>query len=51
LVYIKIKSPSDITPTQTEILYDTNLKTEIKFGSLGDWAGTVGAASCIIRAL
>ena len=29
----------------------TNLKTEIKFGSLGDWAGTVGAASCIIRAL
>jgi glucokinase len=29
----------------------TNLKTEIKFGVLGDWAGTIGAASCIIRGL
>ena len=29
----------------------TNLKTEIKYGALGDWAGTIGAASCIIRAL
>lgn len=27
----------------------TKLKSEIKFGSLGDWAGTIGAATRIIR--
>jgi glucokinase len=29
----------------------TNLKTEIKFGELGDWAGTVGAATRVLRNL
>ena len=27
----------------------TKLRSEIKFGSLGDWAGTIGAATRIIR--
>lgn len=35
-----------------DVAYEfTNLKTEIKFGELGDWAGTIGAATCIIREL
>jgi glucokinase len=29
----------------------TKLRSEIKFGSLGDWAGTIGAATCIIKSL
>lgn len=29
----------------------TQSKTTVKFGILGDWAGTIGAASCIMRAL
>jgi glucokinase len=29
----------------------TKLQSEIKFGALGDWAGTIGAATCIIKSL
>jgi predicted NBD/HSP70 family sugar kinase len=29
----------------------TKLRSEIKYGSLGDWAGTIGAATRILKSL
>jgi glucokinase len=40
-----------LNKTASEASHFMQSKTSVKAGSLGDWAGTIGAASCIISAL